>query len=259
MARTPRIFTLVLLMDFSRGAVHRGDGVLDLELTAAGLSDQGLVRGNNEDAFLIATERRFFLVADGLGGHAGGEKASALAVSIAAAGSERCTDWSDPARELPELLAQADAAVREQAVGPLLGMGSTVVALYLRDGRYWTAHAGDSRAYRLHEGRLERLTRDHTPEVESGLWLPGNGRSGMITRALGIGPSTQFEVGEGAIGSGDVFLLCSDGLTDPVPDEIITGILQQTTTPTEASSLLIEAALAAGGPDNITAVVVAVA
>jgi len=233
--------------------------VPDLELTAAGLSDQGLVRGNNEDAFLLATERRLFLVADGLGGHAGGEKASALAVNVVAAGSERCPEWSDPARELPELLAQADAAVREQAVGPLLGMGSTVVALHLRDGRFWTAHAGDSRAYRLHEGRLERLTRDHTPEVESGLWLPGNGRSGMITRALGIGAGTRFELGEGTIGSGDVFLLCSDGLTDAVPDDFIAGILQEAATPAEAVTHLIEAALAAGGPDNITAVVVAVA
>jgi serine/threonine protein phosphatase PrpC len=233
--------------------------VPDLKLTAAGLSDRGLVRGNNEDAYLLATERRLFLVADGLGGHAGGEKASALAVDIVAAGTDRCPDWSDPPHDLPDLLAIADTAVREQAVGPLLGMGSTVVALYLRDGRFWTAHAGDSRAYRLHERRLERLTRDHTPEVESGLWLPGNGRSGMITRALGIGPSTQFELGEGTVSSGDIFLLCSDGLTDAVPDDVIAGILQGVTTPEDAVTHLVESALAAGGPDNITTVVVAIA
>ncbi len=137
---------------------------------AAGLTDRGLARANNEDAFFVDPQGRLFVIADGLGGHAAGEVASGLVVDTLAAAAPGAVTWSDPAQELGASLARADAAVREQARDALTGMGATVVAIHLAPpmAAVTVAHAGDSRAYRLRAAALSRLTRDHTPEAETG-------------------------------------------------------------------------------------------
>ncbi len=222
---------------------------------AAGLSDLGQVRANNEDSSFVDPQGRLFLVADGMGGHAGGEVASDIVARAAAAAAAGAGGWADPARELEAMLERADAEVRLRASGALHGMGSTAVALYLRDGRAWIAHTGDSRAYRWRAGRLDRLTVDHTPEMELGLQ---GSRSGLLTRAIGIGDDPACDLDEADAAPGDRFLLCSDGLTDMVGDLRIAGVLASGQEPTAMARDLIEAANAAGGRDNVTAVVVAV-
>jgi serine/threonine protein phosphatase PrpC len=224
----------------------------------AARTDKGLVRANNEDSHYVDPQGRLFLVADGLGGHAGGEEASQTVVKVVGGAADRFASWSDPSQELPQLLQEADDEVRQRAVGPLTGMGSTVVALFLAGKRYWTVHAGDSRAYLLRAGQLKLLTRDHTPETEAGLGLAAPFRSGMITRAIGIGQQTTFDVGSGACEPEDRFLLCSDGLTDAVPPDRIAVLLERVDDVETAASRLVEAALSAGGPDNVTVIVIQV-
>ncbi len=224
-------------------------------IDAAGISDVGQRRSGNEDAWYISPEGSLCLVADGLGGHAGGEIASSTLVRVVAAASRRAAAWEDPAKGLPELLAEADEAVRELGTGELTGMATTVVALCLRPGRWWVAHVGDSRAYLLRGGELRRLTTDHTPEQEGGFALGGH-RSGMITRAVGIGPTTEYDLDDGEARPGDRFLLCSDGLTDAVAEADIAGILRKLDRPAAAAERLVDAANEAGGPDNITVIVV---
>jgi protein phosphatase len=230
--------------------------VSSFEIKAAGLTDKGQVRTNNEDAFYIAPSLDLFLVADGMGGHAGGEVASSTIVEVVTAEQDRVASWSDSAQELQALLTRTDTAVRERAVGDLTNMGSTIVALYFKADRYWVAHAGDSRAYQLHNGTLNRLTTDHTPDTQFNNSRPACMRSGIITRAVGVGNKTEFDVSEGNCCAHDRFLLCSDGLTDAVTEAHIWDRLQRTLPPAEIVSELITAANVAGGPDNITVVVV---
>ena len=226
-------------------------------LLVAGRTDRGLVRDHNEDAFLVLPEQGFFLVADGLGGHEGGEVASAAVVAHVERALPAASDLSDPPALLRDILSGADDAVRERATRDLRGMGSTVVGLLLLGDRFWTVHAGDSRAYRLDAGgRLERLTADHTPETECGLEGGKPFRSGMITRAIGVGPRTEFDVASGETAAHDRYLLCSDGLTDTVPEPDLVRILADDDPPDETARRLIEAAKSGGGHDNITAVVI---
>ncbi len=228
-----------------------------IQIEAAGSTDKGQVRANNEDAYFIAPTRDLFLVADGMGGHAGGEIASATIVEVVTDDDDRST-WQNPVQDLPSLLLKADAAVRDKAVDALTNMGSTVVALYFAHEQYWVAHAGDSRAYRFRDDALQRLTNDHTPDFAlNGVTGAACRRTGMITRAVGVGAATEFDVSVGQAESQDRYLLCSDGLTDAVDEIRIADILRQNLPPDAAVARLISAANAAGGPDNITAVVVA--
>lgn len=225
---------------------------------AAGLTDRGLARANNEDAFFVDPQGRLFVLADGLGGHAAGEVASELVVDTLAAAAPGATAWSDPAQELGAILARADDAVREQARDALTGMGATVVAIHLdpKGTTITVAHAGDSRAYRLRAGALARLTRDHTPESEIG-FRPDGRRSSIITRAIGVGDGrTEIDFGRTDSHPGDLYLLCSDGLTDMVSDPGIAAILALDAPSADICRALVDAALAAGGRDNVTVVVV---
>ncbi len=208
-----------------------------------------------------------FLVADGMGGHAAGEIASQLAASAIDA-------WivahADPAGDSADLLLQAvlEANTRvfeaQRDNRALSGMGSTLTALLFRGDRYYIAHVGDSRAYRLRDGTLEQLTRDHSLVwhlYENGVLkkaeLTSHPQKNLITRSVGSHPQVDIDIeqGEGLIG--DVFLLCSDGLTDGIPDDGIGAILSAPRkNPQEIADHLVEAANQAGGPDNITAVVI---
>jgi len=236
---------------------------------AAGLSDVGKQRVHNEDRFILLPEFSVFVVADGMGGHQSGEVASRMAASsIAAYFRNGAASARRPASDrLKAAVTQANARIFARADDSRIhrGMGTTVVAAVFsrEDGELYIAHAGDSRGYRLRDGRLEQLTRDHSlvsdallerPDLSSTdlAYLPRN----VITRALGIGPTVDVDLCAARVQIGDVFLLCSDGLHGLVSDEEMTAILEEYPVLTEACSQLVEVANAAGGKDNITAVVI---
>jgi serine/threonine protein phosphatase PrpC len=226
-------------------------------------------REHNEDGLLARPERGLFAVADGMGGYAGGEVASRLALEslegyfarlgaeglgLGGPGAERV------ARERMGLaLRMADRDVGRRAAGRLAQMGTTVAALVIQAGRAMVAHVGDSRVYRLREGELEALTRDHSLQAEmesTGLAARGPHRvSNVITQALGPGPAVRPDVRVDPVLPGDRFLLCTDGLTDALDEEAIAWLLTRSD---DAAGALVEAAYENGSTDNITALVVSV-
>lgn len=224
----------------------------------AGDTHVGLVRTGNEDAFLLAPP--LFAVADGLGGHQAGEIASSLAIDRLLVTAPRIAD----ARALGRAIEQANAAVIEAAETGRgrSGMGTTLTAAMLDGSRVVVAHVGDSRAYLLHYGRLQQLTEDHSMVadlVRQGALTAEEARfhpnRSVITRALGSDPRTPVDILEVEATPGDRLLLATDGLTGLVPDAEIERILALSPTPGEAVDALIDAALEAGGADNVTVVV----
>ncbi len=233
-------------------------------------------RDNNEDALACEPELGLFAVADGMGGYEGGEVASRLAVSaltdfIGRNAADDDVTWPyaiDPALTFDENMARiaariADDQIAARRVGDLRQMGATLAMMLTRGEQAVIAHVGDSRIYRLRGGRLEQLTRDHSAYEEllaAGADLPPRDEfphSNMITRALGIGG--QAEVTTLSLRPGDRYLLCTDGLTDAVPDEVIAQRLVAGGANDATCRALVDEAYRRGGRDNITAVLVNVA
>jgi protein phosphatase len=207
------------------------------------------------------------MVADGMGGHAAGEIAS----SIAASTVEECValrreSGKDPREILQLAVEEANSRIYETQLGrmDLAGMGSTITALLFRNDQYCVAHVGDSRAYLLRDGELRQITRDHSLVwhlYENGVLdkkdLSSHPQKNLITRSIGPHAHVEIDTETGNIREGDVFLICSDGLTDVVPEERIRSILSdQWRTPQQMSEASVEAANQAGSPDNVTVVVV---
>lgn len=224
----------------------------------AGDTHVGLVRSGNEDAFLLAPP--LFAVADGLGGHQAGEVASSIAIDTLLEAAPRQAD----AKALGRAARRANAAVIDAArTGKgRSGMGTTITAAMLDGTRVALAHVGDSRAYLLHLGQLQQLTQDHSMVadlVREGRLTPDEARvhpnRSVITRALGSDPDMMADTFEIDAASGDRLLLATDGLTGLVPDAEIERILGTAPTPQDAVDILIDAALDAGGHDNVTVVV----
>lgn len=241
-------------------------------LVVAGRSDVGRLRDSNEDAWFVG--RRVLVVADGLGGHAAGEVASQLAVEQLAALDERAdSSWADAVDSaraaLRDAVVAGNRAIREAAAADpaRAGMGTTVTAAVVVDAQLCLAHVGDSRAYLLREGTLRQLTEDHSHVAElirAGQITPAQARThpyrAVITRALGLEDDVAVDTpAPVALAPGDVVLLCSDGLTEPLTDEEIAEVLAGADDPDRACGALVDAANAAGGPDNVTVVVAAVA
>lgn len=241
-----------------------------MRFSASGASDPGRNRARNEDSFLVDAERGLLLVADGMGGHRGGEVASQLAVAAIGDYLRRSGAGGDAAAAAPgDLLREAvEAAHRELLAavardGALAGMGTTVVGVLLDGGGpAAVVHVGDSRLYRLRDGRLELLTRDHTwvgEQVAAGRLSAEGARvhplRNVVTRAVGCDPTVRPEAQETGVEPGDLLLLCSDGLTAMLSDDEIRSILMSSSEVGAACRELIEAANARGGVDNITAVV----
>src|SRR5216117_522458 len=226
-----------------------------------------MVRTSNEDSYAANAKKKLFLVADGMGGHAAGEVASQMAASTM---EEVVCKSDDGNRDLEDVLRAAAREANEriyetQRQKPeLAGMGSTLTVLSFRGSRYYIVQVGDSRAYLLRDGVLEQLTRDHSLVwrlFESGILrkdeLSSHPQKNLITRSIGPHPYLELDVERGEARIGDAFLLCSDGLSDVVPDATIREVLSQTdTTPQRMCERLVALANEAGGPDNITAVVV---
>ncbi len=230
-------------------------------------TNQGRVRTSNEDSFVANPETKLLLVADGMGGHAAGEIASNLAASTV---NEWVTSHIGTAEDAGEMLRQgaleANRRVYEAQCQDrmLAGMGSTLTAMLFEDRRYHIAHVGDSRAYRLRDGTLEQLTRDHSLVwhlYENGVLektdLSKHPQKNLITRSIGSHPEVDIDLEQGEGRAGDVYLLCSDGLTDGVAEEGLRQTLSDTgKSPQQIAEYLVEAANEAGGPDNITVVVI---
>lgn len=222
-------------------------------------SDVGCVRTHNEDSYLVQSP--LFCVCDGMGGHAAGEVASSIAVETIA---RHAPQEADPAR-LAAAVERANTAIIEATVTGLgkPGMGCTATAAYIDGHAIAIAHVGDSRAYLLHEGTLIRITHDHSyveELVDAGEITADEARvhpnRSVITRALGSDPAMYADHFQLNIEEGDRLILCSDGLSSMIADAEIENIAAQSPTAQICTDNLVDAALAAGGADNVTVVVV---
>lgn len=250
------------------------------QVTAAGKTDPGRVRELNEDYVLLAPELDLFVVADGMGGHASGNIASTLAAKSIRNFFEathetpldepRHPDDGDaplPARRLTSAIRKANRDVHEISTSHERhkGMGSTVVAIHVVGDMAYIAHVGDSRCYRMRDGELKQISRDHSLHNEALALKPNLSAErlarlpkNVVTRALGMKETVQVELKQEKILPGDLFLLCSDGLSNMVKDEEMVGFLELSDDLREACDLLVAMANDAGGSDNISVVLVRV-
>jgi protein phosphatase len=239
---------------------------MSMILRAAAGSDVGRRRAANEDHYALAPEVGLYLVADGLGGHVAGQLASGLAAE-AALRTVRTLEGAQPslAEKLRYAMIAANREVSETARNrrELAGMGTTLVALLAQDGRAALAHVGDSRAYLVRGERIRQLTDDHSLVGElvrrneiSADAAREHPQRHVLTRAVGVRPSVEPDLAEISPEAGDVFVLCSDGLTGHVRDEEIAESVAGGVDPQEAVDRLIRLANDRGGEDNITVVIV---
>ena len=237
----------------------------DVRYAVAALSDCGSKRPSNEDSFGISAEHGVYIVCDGMGGAAAGEVASSLAVGevlrlLSGRGE------SEPLNEaIEEAIRAANETIHSRAEADiqLNGMGTTLVGLVTEGKRVLVFNVGDSRCYLLHKRKVKQISQDHSlieEQVRMGRITPEEAlRSplrNVITRALGTQPSVEPDIFELKAEAGDIFLLCSDGLTGEVPDPQIESLLAADLPLEEICANLVEAANHAGGHDNITCVLV---
>jgi protein phosphatase len=243
---------------------------------AAGITDVGRQREHNEDSYAIDAEHDLYVVADGMGGHQAGDVASRLATSTikdffrTLAGED--VTWpshfdrtlSDEENRLITSIGIANRRIFEQSqqLRAYHGMGTTVVGAHysVKKRRMFVGHVGDSRAYRIRDGKIEQLTQDHSlanepfPELSESerAELPKN----VITRALGMQDNVVVDLTNDEVRVGDIYLLCSDGLSGMVSDTDMLEIVASSKDSGEVCAKLVERANEAGGEDNITALVV---
>lgn len=234
-------------------------GAEAIRLNVGAGSDRGLRRMLNEDAYLA--DGTMFVVADGMGGHEAGEVASRICVETM---RDYVASHELGAHELEQLIARADARIRAAAASRA---GTTVSGAALVSERgvpYWLVfNVGDSRTYRLHKGRLEQISVDHSEVqelLEAGRITAQEAlvhpRRHVVTRALGTGEDNQPDFWMVPVEPGDRIMICSDGLTSEVSNDHIYTILTSLSRPQDAVDSLIQAALRSGGRDNITVVVI---
>jgi protein phosphatase len=247
-----------------------------LRIEVAGQTDVGRKRQHNEDNFAIMAEYGLYVVADGMGGHASGEIASKMAVDTLQEFFAATAD--DPERTWPYKMDRTkgyeenrlitgiklcNLRIYEQAQrnAKQRGMGTTLAALFAVEDGVYIAHVGDSRVYRVREGHMEQLTEDHSllndykkmkrlTEEEIANFPHKN----VIVRALGMKDTVKVDTRFEAPRAGDIMLLCSDGLSGPVPDVDLLRIIQEAPDLPAATNRLIQTANERGGPDNITCV-----
>jgi protein phosphatase len=252
---------------------------IQIPVEVAGQTDVGVKRSGNEDSFSIVRDENLFIVADGMGGHASGEVASQLAVSVIRdffkrTGEDPEATWpykmdrsrSYEANRLVTGIKLSNLQIHEKSQSDprFKGMGTTVAAmLFVREGAY-LSHVGDSRIYRIRDEKIEQLTEDHSflndylkmrplskEEIENFT------HKNVITRALGMKETVQVDINFEVPRPNDAYLLCSDGLSGMVPDEkILATYVRHSQDLNAVVGKLIEEANAAGGVDNITAIMV---
>ncbi len=229
-------------------------------------TDTGRVRTQNEDSAIVREADGFAVLCDGMGGHLAGEVASRIGVTTFVeslgrrAGAEgnhgAVTPMIGAVRAANNAIYQAARSATEHT-----GMGCTLVALRMIEGRAFYVSVGDSRLYRMRAGAVAQVTEDHTRLrmfARLGIPLdPGEARMlrGVLTRALGTSPGIDVDYGEIGTMAGDIWLLCSDGLTDELDDGAIGAILAESPVAREAANRCVREAIRAGGRDNVTVVV----
>jgi len=247
-----------------------------LRIEVAGLTDVGRKRNHNEDNFAIFREHGLYVVADGMGGHASGEVASQMAIETLAEFFEATS--ADPERTWPYKMDHSRGYEENRLITGIKlcnlriyesaqrnpkqrGMGTTVVSLFAREEDLLIAHVGDSRVYRIRDGQIQQMTEDHSllndymkmkrlSEEE----IRNFPHKNVIVRALGMKDTVKVDTRHEYPRSGDVVLLCSDGLSGPVSDPEILRVVTETQDLEAAAAALIAAANSNGGPDNITCV-----
>jgi protein phosphatase len=235
-------------------------------------TDTGLIRANNEDAAAFDPLVGLVVLADGMGGYNAGEVASSMATThitddlgrwLAATGD--AAERRDIRRALEICVDNANASIFKaaQANAQLAGMGTTLVVGVFREDWLLLGHIGDSRCYRWRRGELTQLTRDHSllqEQIDAGLLTPQQAaisvNKNLVTRALGVESAVALEVAEHPVEAGDLYLLCSDGLSDMVSDAVTAGLLAQRISLEMQARSLVDAANAQGGRDNITVLLV---
>jgi PPM family protein phosphatase len=251
-------------------------------LEFAARTDTGRVRAQNEDAVATSPAYGFVVLADGMGGYSAGEIASGIALQVT------CRYLEDGLRNLKEehpdtavhtsqalqhvvvdAFQRANTAILEAAHAEprYSGMGTTLVAAVFQSGSVTVAHVGDSRAYRLRDAVLTQITRDHSllqEQIDAGLispeWAPYAQHRNLVTRAVGIAAEMEVEIHDHAVEGGDLYLLCSDGLSDMLLDDELTALLLRPAASLDAlCERLVEAANANGGQDNISVALIRVA
>ena len=232
----------------------------------AGLTDTGVLRSVNQDSYYIDPQGRFFIVADGMGGHAGGEEASRIATKEIKTYLEDRWESEDLSTTLIEkALDRANQGIlADQEIHPeRRDMGTTVVVVLLRKQETWCAHVGDSRLYLFREQQLQQVTTDHTwvaQALKAGDIAAEQARTHpwrhVLSQCLGRKERQEPDIQNLDLQPRDLLLLCSDGLTEEVSDEEISSYLAKSTDCEEIAQQLIEAAKTAGGADNITAILI---
>jgi serine/threonine protein phosphatase PrpC len=238
----------------------------------AALSDRGLRRARNEDAYVLEPEIGLAVVADGMGGHPAGDVASGLAADEVRHHFAAQREWPSPVGEaMVEAVHLADARVRREGDSDpdRAGMGTTLTALLIPPG--WNhaviGHVGDSRAYVYEDGRLRQLSRDHTwvqQQIDAGALSPGDARghpwAHVLSQALGVGEEVACDLIEREVAPGQVYLLCTDGLTTMLTDVLIERALEDALPLglEAAARALVDAANDRGGIDNVTVALVAI-
>jgi protein phosphatase len=222
-------------------------------------TDIGRVRSRNEDSVAVDAGVGLLVVADGMGGHNAGDVASRMAIEGVISAMQGSTDEDD--QRLVAAVRQANEAIYAAAGEDYerSGMGTTVVAVWLRPTRLVVAHVGDSRLYRLRAGVIEALTRDHSQVqelVDRGILTPAQARvstrRNFLSRALGTDADVEIDSASHAHAAGDVYLLCSDGLTNMVEDGEIVALVRDAASLSAAAESLVALANERGGRDNIS-------
>jgi protein phosphatase len=251
-----------------------------VRIVSGGVTDVGRVRTNNEDCSRIVESLDLFVLADGMGGEAHGEVASALAVETIV---KSCMDpgvdagatlvgnseptWSEKTKRLTSAVHRANKNIYDAAEAnpEQHGMGATLTAAWIDGSKLSIAHVGDSRAYLLRSGNLQQLTSDHSlvaEQVRRGILTAAEAEESemqsVLLRALGALPDIEVDTDEHVLFARDIVMLCCDGLTRMVTEPEIAGTLQAEIDPTKAAEKLIALANERGGVDNITVIVVRV-
>jgi protein phosphatase len=249
----------------------------EFKVSSAGITDVGRKRNHNEDSYLIDEELQLFVVADGMGGHAGGGTASRIAVEtidrelrLARESSENPFRVNAPLQDspLPEAIRNAVESAclaifsAAQEDPQLTGMGTTVIALLVKGDQAFFAHVGDSRAYLIRGELIQQISEDHSlvnEQIKAGMITPEEAKhsryKNIITRSVGFEEEVQVDVMGLTLETGDTFVLCSDGLANMIDDEELRKVVDRT--PLDgAAQKLVEMANERGGDDNITVILV---
>lgn len=236
------------------------------------LTDTGRVRSNNEDAVAIHEAVQLAILADGMGGYSAGEVASGMATTYIGTEMARWLEGegadvqtADVRHALAACVDNANHAILGASLAnpQYLGMGTTLVVGVFRGDRLILGHIGDSRCYRLRAGVLRQITRDHSwlqEQIDSGLLTPAeaaaSGQRNLVTRALGVDVTVHIEINEFQVEPQDLFILCSDGLTDMLGDDDLADLARMPIALPDKAERMVAMANAMGGRDNISVLLV---